>query len=53
MDEEEFGFIVGGSETPKSSWGNVLFFRDKELLTEIEAWAKLKYGKKRFRTSPL
>ncbi|MGL4637685.1 MAG: FkbM family methyltransferase [Beijerinckiaceae bacterium] len=40
----EFGLIVGGTDTPPGSWGNILFSPDIRLINSLSEWAKLTYG---------
>lgn len=47
MSRNEFGFIVGPSQTPRGSWGNILFVRERSLMDAVVAWARGTYGDSR------
>ncbi|MGE3915862.1 MAG: FkbM family methyltransferase [Hyphomicrobiaceae bacterium] len=43
----EFGLAVDASETPKESWGNILFTANEALMEALVAWGRRAYGANR------
>ncbi|MEO1056378.1 MAG: FkbM family methyltransferase [Actinomycetota bacterium] len=39
-----YGVLVDASETPRGSWGNAVFFRDRSIADRVVEWARQTYG---------